>query len=101
MTIKLEDYARIFNRTTELDIARPNIDGVIWHDDVQGISEAMRNTGIDEFTISLNSLSLLETLDLFKAQGIVVKDVVKINSLTKDFKTGEPMKVPAILMKVM
>ncbi len=101
MAKSIEKYDRIINRWTEADETRPNIDGAIWDEDIEGIAAAMRESGISEFTISINSLSFLQTLDAFKGYGVVVQDVVKVNSLSTDFRTGEPQKIPAILMKVM
>lgn len=97
----IQKYAHIIDGINEVNEARPNFSGIIWDKDIEGIAEALREDGIEEFTISATYTGLVNILDAFKGYGMAIQDVIRIKANTKDFETGEPEEIPAILMKVM
>lgn len=79
----------------------PDFAYVIWDEDIDGIIEDCKKTGIDEFTISSTFSGLLTIIAKFQERGCVLQGLVEINSrYDRDYRTGERKRIPALLIKV-
>lgn len=72
--------------------AHINFSEVIWDKDVLPIAEALKENGVEEFTISSTFSSLITTLALFEAQGFAIIGLTTVKTLWES-------KMPAIRMK--
>ena len=71
----------------------------IWDKDIEPIADALEENGIDGFTISSTFSGLTEVLMAFQKKGFRMQGMVMVANGLKDWVTGEPEMVPAVLLK--
>lgn len=71
----------------------------IWDKDIEPIADALEGNGIDGFTISSTFSGLTEVLMAFQKKGFRMQGMVMVANGLKDWVTGEPAMVPAVLLK--
>ena len=71
----------------------------IWDEDIEAITECMRENGISEFTISSTFSSLIPTLAAFEKQGFAMDGLTEVNAAYTDWQTGQRARIPAIRMR--
>lgn len=74
-----------------------NFDDVIWDEEVEALTECMKENGIKDFTYSFRATDAVETLWLFKQAGCTIGEMVEVN-LRKDFYGKDYEKVHAFRM---
>ena len=76
-----------------------NFDEVIWTREIPIIAKALRESGMDEFTISSQCTDLIKTLAAFETEGCKIIGLTMVNASYADIQTGTNAIVPAIRLK--
>ena len=72
---------------------------VIWDEDIEAITERMKENGITEFTVSSTFSSLIPTLAAFEKHGFAMDGLTEVNAAYTDWQTGQRARIPAIRMR--
>ena len=72
---------------------------VIWDEDIEAITECMKENGITEFTISSTFSSLIPTLAAFEKHGFAMDGLTEVNATYTDWQTGQRARIPAIRIR--
>ena len=72
---------------------------VIWEDDIVEIAIALKENGIDEFTISCKFSGLVNALYEFEKVGFKIVGMTEVNAPYRDAATDEFAKIPAIKLR--
>ena len=84
----------------EADNELPNFAEVVWENQIEEILADCKRYGITEFTISSTFSSLINTIARFEELGAKLDGLVRINSIHRDWNTGEKQILPAFKMSV-
>ena len=84
----------------EADNELPNFAEVVWENQIEEILADCKRYGITEFTISSTFSSLINVVARFEELGAKLEGLVKINSIHKDWDTGEKEILPAFKMSI-
>lgn len=77
-----------------------DFDEAISDKEVPEIIDTLIRMGEKQFTISSEFSGLVRTFNEFEKHGAHIKSLIEINSIHKDFDTGEHERIPAILMEI-
>ena len=92
-------YHAVRNRE-ETGNALLDFNDVIYDRDIPEIVDTLKRMHETEFTISSTFSSLISTLAGFDKLGAKISGIVEINSVSRDLRTGEHERIPALLMKL-
>ena len=88
-----------YRKSIEAENDLINFYDVIWDNDIEPITETLKQNGITRFTISSNFSGLLQTLAEFEKYGFRIECLTEVYTDYKDWQTGERTRIPAVQLK--
>lgn len=87
-----------YRNSIEAGNEKINFSECIWENEIEDITNCLKENGVVEFTISSTFSSLIETLAVFQKHGYQMAGLTDVKTNYTDWQTGENKVVPAIRM---
>ena len=87
-----------YRNSIEAENERIDFGERIWENEIEDITNCLKQNGIYEFTISSTFSGLIETLAIFEKHGFQMAGLTEVNATYTDWQTNKRKRIPAIRM---